>query len=222
MSDLFKYSPSLVEFRYREDQKYLVYNALKTLFSLDHRVFSGGIYIYFSTEKLGQGDFNDIDILYVGETDSYSRRFKNHNSDEPLNGNKRTFVDEYFKASKHLGLYIFAFKRTITALDFKEGEEAEDHEHDCVLLDEDFREHRHHFERILVREFKNVRGIPPRWFNDKERRTFSGDEAMLQSVHFIKRFYGNDEYALDFYLEDGFDLAQKMQESVFNPHPLSQ
>lgn len=219
MSNLFQYSPSIVEFRYTKDHQHLVYSALKTLFSLNHRVFSGGVYVYFSTEKSQQGDWNDTEILYVGETDSYSRRFKNHNLDNALDGNKRVFVDDYFKNAKHLGLYMFAFKRPVTYMNFEEGQAADDHEHDCILLDEAFAEHRRYFERILVREIKNYRSILPSWYSDRERRTFSSDEAAVQSVHFIRWFYGHPDYALDFYMEDGFDLAKKMQESVFNALP---
>ncbi|MGE3756241.1 MAG: hypothetical protein AB7H97_00705 [Pseudobdellovibrionaceae bacterium] len=218
--DLFKFLPSIVEFRYTADQKMLVHSALKTIFSLDHQVFSGGIYLYYETEKDAHGDFEQNEILYVGETDQYSKRFRNHNLDAPLNGNKRTFIDEYFKTHTHLGFYLFAFKRPVSYMNTEAtGEDAIDHERDCALADESFKQHRHYFERILVQEFKNYRGRNPLWFNDRERKTFSRDEPKLQSAHFLRWFYGNGDYALDYHMDDGFELAAKMQAAAFNSMP---
>lgn len=216
MSDLYKFLPSIIEFRYSQRNAKLVQNAIRTLFSLEHRIFSGGVYIYFSLKKEDSVLIPD-EILYVGETGNYSKRFGNHNFDSSAPGNKRAFIDAHFLNNQFdLGLYLFAFKRPVSSVEFYSNKEDEiDHERSCILLDDHFSEYRNYFERIIVREFKNIKGRNPPWFEDRDRITFSGDEPMIQAKQFVQWIYGHDDASLDYYMEDGFKAAQKMQEAVF-------
>lgn len=228
--DLYEYSPSIYHFRYYENEKKLVHNSISTIFSLDHKVYQGGVYLYYSLKPDEQGNIDVNDILYIGMTSNYANRFYDHNISKSRKGTKRHLVDDFFKKTNlRLGILLFAFDRADSFFNYltndddklrycafgPKNEELHDAHNGNNQIEYEFNDYKNKFEKCLANAYKEKQGRFPLWWEDKDCKDLDTDESSIQARGLISYLLDEDpQYPCDYKESCGFRTAKKMQENI--------
>jgi hypothetical protein len=213
---IYTYVTHLFNTEYNVYTSDLTAGSIATIFSLNRRVNSGGVYIFWTELS---DDYRQI--LYIGETESFRRRFHNHNFDTPSPGNKRLYIDEYFRGNpmRRLGLTLLAHCNSspLVVEETADERKADEDFQNIVLARDACRDNRKRLERILLRVHLERFGVYPPWFSEDEKQISLKDTASVEARRLLKWITREGDIC-DYTEHDILSTAEQMEKVLPKPN----